>query len=153
MKVGVKVEGGAALSRILEQLPARVSTSKMREALRTVAEPIRQSASANAPRSPGAPDLAEHIVISSGRASGQSAAVVVGPSNESRADQPNRRFDQQGLFVEFGTSDTPAHPFLRPAFDGGAQRAIAAFTAEMWRVLTSGGATSGRGSSSGGGLL
>lgn len=153
MNVRVKIEGGARLAQVLEQIPARASANRMRAALHTVAEPIRQSASRLAPRAPGAPDLAEHVVISAGRASGRSAAVVVGPSTDARADQPTRRFDQQGLYTEFGTNDTPAQPFLRPAFDAEAQRASQAFIAEMWSLLAAGGVTGSRGGSSGGGIL
>lgn len=152
MKVRMRIDGGSQLSRVLDQLPQRASANTMRAALRTVAAPMQRAASSLAPRAPGAPDLADNIVISAGRASGRSAAVVVGPSTGVRADQPMRRFDQQGLYTEFGTSDTPAQPFLRPAFDREAPRAIQAFTAEMWRVLIAGGLTSSRGSSSGGGL-
>lgn len=36
-----------------------------------------------------------------------------------------------GLFVEFGTKNMHAHPFMRPAYDEGWQQALAAFVAEL----------------------
>ena len=75
MKMTMRIEGGDRLARNLAQLSTRVNKNVLRGALtRVAAEPIRARASDLAPRDPGAPDLAEHIVISTGRASGPAAA-------------------------------------------------------------------------------
>lgn len=152
--IRMRIEGGEQLARNLQKLSQRVSKNMLRNALRTIAaEPICRRASAMAPRAPGAPDLAANIVVSTGTARGLSASVVVGPSTASRADQPTRTFDRQGLYVEYGTSDTVAQPFLRPAFDSEAPRTIGAFAGEVWSALVRSG-ISARGSGfSGGGLL
>lgn len=153
MKVSLKMEGGPQLARALGQLPTRVSKSMLRGALASVvAPPIQQRASALAPRAPGAPDLASHIAIATGTSRGESAAVVVGPSAEGRSDQPARTYGLQGMFVEFGTNDTAAQPFLRPAFEQEAPRTLGEFASAVWAALARGGVSS-RGSSSGGGLL
>lgn len=154
MTVRVRVEGGAQLARSLAGVSDRVSVGLMRRALETVAAPpIQARAAQMAPRAAGAPDLAQHIVISAARGSARTASVAVGPSTESRTDQPSRAYDLQGLYVEYGTNDTPMQPFLRPAFLIESAKAIRAFGAEMWRSIAARGLGSGRGSSSGGGLL
>lgn len=152
--IAMRVEGLDVLARNLNELPSRVSKSVLREALRTVAAPpIRARASALAPRAPGAPDLADHIVISTGRAGGErSASVVVGPSTASRSDQSSIQYDRQGRYVEFGTSDTRMQPFMRPAFDEEAARTLQPLIGALWRALIGRGFST-RGGSSGGGLL
>src|SRR5688500_7814828 len=114
--MGMRIEGGAELAAKLRAMPERVSRRVQREALTIAAEPIREHAASIAPRRPGAPDLAEHIVISNARSQEGGVAIAVGPSTEQRSDQ-DRRYDVQGVFVEYGTNDTPAQAFLRPALD------------------------------------
>src|SRR5690349_9781517 len=122
MNIRLRVDGGTQLAKALADLPTRASANRMRAALRTTAaEPIQRAAERNAPRAPGAPDLASHIVISTGKAGPGAASLVVGPSSEIRSDGTHRTeplpYSFQGMYLEFGTSDTPAQPFLRPAFD------------------------------------
>lgn len=136
MKFGVRFEGGQQLAQALQQLSQRASKNVLRGVLQEVAAPpIQRRASALAPKDPGAPDLAEHIVVSVAPSSGRTAAVVVGPSREARSDQPKRTFDRQGVFVEFGTEDTLMQPFMRPAFDEEASKVIAPMGAALWREL------------------
>jgi len=155
MKMTARMEGGAALARTLNELPTRVGKSVLREALRKSSAPIVQTRiEALAPRAPGAPDIASHIVVSTGRAgSGPEAAIVVGPSTEHREDQPSRRFDRQGVYLEFGTHDTPMQAFMRPAFDATVPAMITALTGALWRALIARGFGSTRGSGGGGGAL
>lgn len=151
MKFAVRFEGGAQLARALNELPRRVSGPVLRETLRTIAAPpIQQAAAAKAPVDPGAPDIANHIVVGTARGGGGTVAVVVGPSNEPRTDQPTRTYGQQGIFVEFGTEDTPMQAFMRPAFDSEAQKTLGPIGMALWRALISRGLGSGR--SSGGGI-
>lgn len=151
MKVSMKLEGGDTLAKVLAEMSERASRQVLRAALTTAAAtPMQARAKALAPREPGAPDLADHIVVSAGR----NASLAVGPSKEARTDQPKMTYGQQGFYVEYGTSDTPAKPFLRPAFDETAPKAIGAFASEVWSALISKGLTSSRGGGfSGGGLL
>lgn len=129
--VTMKFEGGAELAKALEGLSARVSKRMLREALEDAAEPMRRSMAAMAPREPGAPDLADHIVISTARVKkvagdeSQSAAVAVGPAREF----------YYGLFQEFGTSFHGAQPFVRPAFDGAVSRTISEMARALWTAL------------------
>lgn len=84
--VKMRFEGGAELAKAFEQLTARVSKKTLRESLEDAAEPMRRHMASMAPREPGAPDLADNIVISTARAKaiegGQSAAVAIGPAKE-----------------------------------------------------------------------
>ena len=155
MRMSIRVEGGERLARTLNELPTRVGKSVLRESLRTASAPIvRSRIEALAPRAPGAPDIAANIVVSTGRAkSGPEAAIVVGPSTAHREDQPGRRFDRQGVYLEFGTSEMPMQAFVRPAFDATVPQMIAALSGALWRALIARGFGSTRGSGGGGGTL
>jgi HK97 gp10 family phage protein len=146
--VSVKFEGGAQLAKNLEALPAALRGRVLRDALREGAELIRARASQLAPRAPGAPDLADAIVVGKVRANADEAAagaVLVG------IGVPKRFF--YDAMLEFGTKHMPAQAFYRPALDQEGGRAIKVIGAGLWAALAKAGGTGGRGSSSGGGLL
>jgi HK97 gp10 family phage protein len=137
----MKIEGGAQLAKALQQLSVRVSKNVLRETLKTVAAPpIQQSAAGRVARAPGAPDLADHIAISTARAeAGPTASVVVGPSVEKRQDGTRKKpisFGLQGKYLEFGTARTKMQPFLRPAFDEQAPAVIPEVGTALWNALT-----------------
>lgn len=139
------VEGTERLVRALRGMPERAGRTAQRRALRAGGEIIRAKASTNAPRAPGAPDLADNIVISNARPDDGSVGLAVGPAR-------GRFF--YAAFQEFGTSRHAAQPFLRPAFDSELRRAVRAIADELWEALIRRGAiASGRSSGGGGGLL
>lgn len=149
----MRFEGGAELAETLRGLSTRMSKSVLRDALRVgVAEPIQSAARAAAAKAPGAPDIASHIAISAARGDRTTATLAVGPSTDTRSDQPERRFDVQGRLLEFGTIYMAAQPFMRPAFDAEAAASLPRISGEMWRALASRGFST-RSSPSGGGLL
>lgn len=151
--IKMRVEGGDQLAARLRTLSTAASKSMLKDALRTTAAmPIQSRASAMAPVRPGAPDLADHVVIANGQNRGNTVALLVGPPKDVRSDQASRTFDMQAIYVEYGTNDTAPQPFLRPAFDEHAPRAIGAFAGEVWSAIARkfGGS---RGGSTGGGLL
>lgn len=130
MKISMRVDGGAQLARELNALPRRVARPVLRGALTAGAEPIRRAMAATAPRAPGPPDLADHMVISNTRVEGllendKTAAVAVGPEREF----------YYGFFQEVGTADHAAQPFARPGFDQGAAQAVAIIARELWTAL------------------
>lgn len=132
----VRFEGGAELARELNALPLRVSKSFRRAALVAGAEPIRQNMAQMAPREPGAPDLADNIVISNAKADGLqdndlATAVAVGPE---------KKF-YYGYMQEFGTIHHGAHPFARPGFDAGVTSALAIISKATWMALAKRGVT------------
>lgn len=127
----MRVEGGAELASTLNNLSRKMSRRVMRNALEIAAEPIRKAMSAYAPRDPGAPDLADHMVVSPTRVEGllendQTAAVAIGPE---RGDY------FYGYFQEFGTAHHGAQPFARPAFDQGVDQALSTITRQLWTEL------------------
>jgi HK97 gp10 family phage protein len=140
--IRVKFEGGAELASALGELSNRVSRSVLRAALVEAGEPIRGTAAAIAPREPGAPDLADNIVMSNARPEDGSVGIAIGPSTDFF----------YGSFQEFGTSRHGAQPFLRPAFDSGWKAALGVVRGALWRALIRRGLAGTRGSSSGGGL-
>jgi hypothetical protein len=153
MNVSMRFEGGDRLARVLQSMPSRVSKNVMRDALKAVvAPPIRDRASSIVRRAPGAPDIADNIVVSNGRGDAMSVAVVVGPSKAMRSDSSNRSYAVQGRLLEFGFRGV-MFPWLRPAFEQTAPGTLRAFAGEMWSALIRKGFGSTRTSGGGGGLL
>jgi HK97 gp10 family phage protein len=109
-------QGGKELAAALAQLPDRASKRVQRDALLAGAEPVIARAEALAPRAPGEPDMADHIVASTATGPHGEPAVAVGPS----------RAFFYGIYQEEGTSRHGAQPFLRPALDGESGAAIRA---------------------------
>ena len=144
----MKVEGGDRLARTLAALPAALSTRVQTEALVEGAELIAQRARALAPRGTAPPHLADVIVAGPVRRTtgekleGVQATAGVGVPR-------NFYYD---TFAEFGAKHVPAHAFYRPALDETAGQVITRIGRALWQALAARGATSGRGSSSGGGL-
>lgn len=129
----VRFEGGAELARTLDQLSTRISKRIMREALEHGGEPVRKAASRNAPYEPGPPDLRENIGMSlaRNREAGDMATIAIGPT----------RGFAYGLPQELGTKHHAAHPFMRPAFDTEAPKALGLIGQELWRQLAGRGFT------------
>lgn len=128
----VSFQGGAELAATLRSLPTRISRPVQREALFAVAEPMRARMARLAPREPGAPDIADNIVISGGRggtdkSTGQEKAISV-------AIGPSKGFIY-GFFQEYGTSRHGAQPFMRPAFDSEAPKVVPALAQALWVEL------------------
>lgn len=137
----VKIEGLAAIERKLKQLPQRIGNNAMRRALRKGANVIRDAARNNAKRidDPETRDkIWKNIAVASGgrrrerRAGGPMMRVGV-----RGGAKPLKKGTDTGLsggntthwrFIELGTSDTRAQPFLRPA---GAEKAGAAIDATV----------------------
>lgn len=121
----------------LQALPGAMSQPILVRALKSGATVIQSRAAALAPRS--SPDsgqpghLADHIGVSvakkvEGRVLGeQEAAVAVGPT----------ALFWWGLVQEHGPHDGtyPAHPFMRPALDTGADPALRIVIDELWIAL------------------
>jgi HK97 gp10 family phage protein len=99
--MSLQLHGMQELLRQLEQVGSEAERVK-KDALLAGAEVVQQAASERAPRDTG--KLAENIVISDIKEDG---TVDIGPDRD--------RF--YGLFLEFGTSNMAARPFLQPAFE------------------------------------
>lgn len=132
MKMSMRFEGGRELAAALRGLRPRLSASVQREALRDVAEPMRAHMERLAPRAPGAPDMADHIVISRtlkrDELSDTEVGVRIGP------DGRRKRFFY-AHFQEWGTARHAAQPFMRPSFDAHVRSIPAKLAAILWRAL------------------
>lgn len=125
--VSMRFEGGDQLAANLAKLSTRLSKAILREALTDGGEPIRGRIAQLAPRAPGEPDLADHIVIAAVRDQENQASVGIGP--DSKAFFYDR-------FQELGTARHGAQPFYRPGLDEKAPEAIDIIGQELWRQLT-----------------
>ena len=135
MEISVNVEGLAEIERKLALIPDRIGNRALRRALRKGANVIRDIARNNARRidDPETREMiAKNIAVQSGGRKREKAAggvmMRVGVMGGAR---PMR--EREGLpggntthwrFVEFGTSDTRAQPFMRPAAAEGAGKAV-----------------------------
>jgi HK97 gp10 family phage protein len=123
----MRIEGGAQLAKALDQLSVRLSKKIVREALAEGGELIRKRASTLAPYAPGPPDIRENIGMNIARRSEEMAALVIGPV----------KGFAYGLPQEIGTIHHAAHPFMRPAFDEQAPKALTTIGQALWRELAS----------------
>jgi HK97 gp10 family phage protein len=127
MKASFKFEGGKELQAALKDLSQRVTRKVLLVALEDAAEPIRRRASVLAPRGDSSGvTLRDEIVVGPARGTDtREVAIAIGPST--------RAF--YGSFVELGTSQQPARPYLRPAFDEGAEKALVRLKDSIWEEL------------------
>jgi HK97 gp10 family phage protein len=132
MNVKMKFEGGQELAKMLDQLSMRVGKKVLTGALMDGGELIRAHAERIAPRAPGAPDIADNIGMSTAKTNvssyvggGEQAAIKIGPV----------KGYAYGLPQELGTSRHAAQPFMRPAFDAKAAKALPVIAQSLWVEL------------------
>ncbi len=127
--------GDADLLRTYDRLSKAVSRKVAVEALKEGGEPMRATAAILAPRSKTGKDhLADNIVIAETRFGGglldgdDVASIAIGPSH-----RPHDKF--YGSFVESGTANHPAQPFMRPAFDQEKRAVMKHIARAMWAAI------------------
>lgn len=125
--MNVKVTGAGDIQRALLMMARTEARKIARTALRKASKPIVDAAKAAVPVRTG--ELRKGISVKVDRVRGNDAVqqavikVKPGPYRPAKSDraglsyQAGSRRDVYGAFVEFGTSDTPAEPFIRPAWD------------------------------------
>ena len=117
MQAHVTVQGMEELRVKLQKLGYSVNAT-VDEGLKVAGEPMRQAASANAPK--GATGrLAEGIKL----IKTDKHEVSVGPDR------------YYGYFQEFGTKHHAAQPFLRPAYEQERQPTVSRFSEFMKRII------------------
>lgn len=140
----VKVEGLAELDRKLRLLPQRVGKNAMRRALRKGANEILKAVRTNAARidDPATREsIAKNAAVAGGgsRREKQARGVMMRVGIRGGA-KPLKKGTETGLrggntthwrFVEFGTSEARAQPFMRPAMAQSAEAAMSATAAAM----------------------
>lgn len=145
MAFDVKIEGADEILRKLKLLPERVVRNAMRRALRKGANVIRDAARNNAKRIDD-PETREQIwkniaVAGGGRRREREVGGVMmrvgvrggARFNRSGDSLPGGNTTGHWRFVELGTSQARAQPFLRPA---GAEKAGAAISAVVSDMKT-----------------
>lgn len=148
MDIRVDIEGLAEIERKLKLLPERVGRNAMRRALRKGANVIRDAARANAKRIDD-PETREMIwkniaVSGGGRRREKQAGGPMMRVGVRGGARPLKRGTDTGLpggnttywrFVELGTSQVRAQPFLTPAGVEKAQAAYDAIAADAIKQL------------------
>lgn len=110
------------LSKELEVLSKAESNNVLRQATRASAAVFRDEARRLAPKRTG--KLARNIVVVSQRGHQGEAVAGVHVRSQGKADNRNNAFYWR--FVELGTSDMVAIPFIRPAYDSKQEEAARA---------------------------
>lgn len=140
----VRITGLAEIQRKLRALPERVGKNAMRRALRKGANVIRNAARANEKRidDPQTREqIAKNVAVAGGGAKRERAVggvmMRVGVRGGAR---PLKKGTDNGTpggntthwrFIEFGTSEAKAQPFMRPAMNSSADAAFAATVSAM----------------------
>ena len=127
-----KVVGARQLERALKQLPRATAKGVLKRAMIKAAAPTVAAARLGAPVGDG--DLRDSIKASTRLTNNQkpqtqsngAAVVYVGPTTPKGA---------HGHFVEFGTSNKSARPFLRSAWSATRGQVLQDFSGEVWDAL------------------
>jgi HK97 gp10 family phage protein len=137
MAQSVRVRGLKELGRALDRMDWEIGKAIMGRVLAAAGEPMRAAAEAKAPRLTGALAGSIDLVLRLDMQRDSLVYATLGPAmGEYRQLKPptvatvkrGRKLGKRtyqvgstpgvyGLFNEFGTADTPAQPFLRPAWE------------------------------------
>lgn len=122
----VRLEGFRELDRALAELPKATGKNVLRRVAKGALEPMANQAAALAPERTG--KLSFSISVGERRTrrvkrenkfdTRTGIQMAMGPASGSGAAL------NYAAFAEFGTVDTPAKPYIRPAWDAGAMRAL-----------------------------
>lgn len=127
MTVKVDLQG---LEQKLHDLGPKIAKRTLRKSLKAVGTMWVDAVKARAPKDSG--DLANSISMKMRtRPNDESGSVTVGPAYTGKGSQDPGVY---GMFVEFGLKNKqmyPRQPFLRPAFDATAEKAIEVFAETM----------------------
>ena len=129
----VVVRGMEELLNSMKVLPSNIKRNIVNGAVRASAAAIVKEAKANVPKDEG--DLKRSLKVVKRKSKDKHiVAFTVSPSSKEFhkiQDAKNERHYNYGGHVEFGSSKTQAHPFLRPAFENQGQNAIDIFKKYM----------------------
>lgn len=135
MNVTVKIEGLKEIEDALASAGPKLARSAVRKALHAGGQVFLNRAKTRAPvlaqatpqRQPG--ELRDAIAeVDRMDARKQRGRARIGLKYSKKGAQDPGVY---GLFVEFGTKNMPAQPYMRPAYDEAKQEAESVFTAEI----------------------
>lgn len=136
-----KLEGFKELDKALGELPKRTGKNVLRRVLKKAAEPILDAMTANAPRDTGVlvSKIAESGTLSANERKGHVAEFLgIGDGGQKIfGKQAARNYVEihvgssgkkqnspVPMWIEFGTSELPPQPFMRPAWESNKDRAL-----------------------------
>lgn len=150
MATTVKIEGFRELEDSLKQFSRSTGKNVLGRALAKAAEPVRAAAEAKAPKDTGALQLSIKTIIRRNLRNKGMVLAVIGPQmgayrtltnptpyvrgvkrGTMRTYQIGSSPGVYGNWVEFGTSDTPAQPFMRPAWEAHKDGALEIMKTEL----------------------
>lgn len=105
LKTRFRIEGAKELDKVLKGLPDHIAKRDLNFAVRKGANLLRDEAINRAPERTGY--AKKNIKTRQYKKSGHSSTMLVGVFRKA----------YYMMFMEFGTEDTAAQPWLRPAFD------------------------------------
>lgn len=124
MSSSIVVTGNAELDKKLDALPGLLARRVVRQALRRSASIVRDRAARYAPVRTGA--LRRSVKIKAWSRAGVDSAMIV---------VPRKIKDSKKVFyarmVEYGTSKTPAQPYMRPAMEASRSEMLQVFQQEI----------------------
>lgn len=135
----IQVKGLKELDNALSRFPDELQRKVLMQALRKAAKPMRDDVASRAPiRNPEedhSPYLLKRTRSRIATAPGNLVASVTLRMRTIRGIPTAligwRKRAFYGMFLEFGRSDQPAQPFMRPAFDAGYQQLLRDFAFEL----------------------
>lgn len=128
--------GFEGLEAALVQLPKATGRNVLRRVARGALEPMADDARSNAPRNEG--DLIASITVSEQRTRRAKRTFRWDRKNGlEMAMGPAAGLGtlQYATHVEFGTVDTPAQPYMRPAWDSGQNAALEYVKDHLWEEI------------------
>ncbi|WP_049294036.1 HK97-gp10 family putative phage morphogenesis protein [Franconibacter helveticus] len=140
--INLDFSGLDEISRDLETLSRAENNKVLRDATRAGAEVLREEVIQRAPERTGKMKKNVVILTQKARRRGEISSGVhirgVNPrtgnsDNTMKANNPRNAFYWR--FVELGTVNMPAHPFVRPAFDTRQEQAAQAAMERMNRAI------------------
>ena len=129
------------IGRDLELLSKAENKKVLRDGTRAAAEVLKEAIVDRAPERTGKLKRNVVVVTMRGRRNAITSGVHIRGVNpetgnsDNKMKASNRRNAFYWRFVELGTSNMPAHPFVRPAFDTRQEEAARAAIARMNRAI------------------
>lgn len=112
--ISIDVLGDKRLQRKLLRLEPKVQRKVVRQAMREAARPVLEAAKARVPVDSGALRDSLKIRAATKKRTGRRGQIGVVVTTEDGFFQGEQFY---GAFLELGTSQQPARPYLRPAID------------------------------------
>lgn len=124
IKITMKLDGLQALAKRLEAIDKKVAKKAIKAAINQATKILTKEVKARVPVDTGLLRRSIGRKVKTYRQSGLVIGIV-GPRANIVGDDGDKP-SKYGSLVEFGTSTSPARPFLRPAFDAAKDRMLAA---------------------------